>query len=125
MTTTVEPTSTRVPGDGFWSVTTARLVSSGAPPLTSSFSFAFATSGWASESGCFNRSGTTVTLSGTMTSRGAVLLAVGAWTTTVTVVPARTRVLGSGFCSTTTTLVGSAGGPPLTCSRRRASVMTF
>src|SRR5580765_707029 len=104
----------------------AWLVSSGAPPLTSSLSRAVSTSGRASSSECFSRSGTTVSLSGTMTARdGPVCRDAVAWTTTVTVVPAGTVALGSGVCLTTTNLLASDGASPLTWRRRRASVVTF
>jgi hypothetical protein len=120
------PTRTRVPGGGFCSTTMARLVSAGAPPLTSSLSRALVTSGWATDSDRFSSSGTTVSLSGTMISGdGPVCREAGTRTTTVTVVPAGTIVFGSGFCSTTMTLFGSTGASPLTCSRRRASVAAF
>jgi len=67
-----------------------------------------------------------VTLSGTMISLdGTGCRETGARTTTVTVVPAGTIVFGSGFWSTTTTLFGSPGASPLTCSRSFALAATF
>src|SRR5262250_944185 len=104
----------------------AWLVSSGAPPLTSSLSRAFSTSGRASMSDFRRRSGTLVSRLGTITARdGGGCDVLGAWTTTVITLPTAALVLGSGVCRTTITLAGSTAASPLTWTRRRESAAIF
>src|SRR5215813_7568760 len=123
LTVTAEPTTARVPAAGFWLTTMAWLVSSGAPPLTSSLRRAFSTSGRASMSDFRRRSGTLVSRLGTTTARdGGGCDVLGAWTTTVITLPTAALVFGSGVCRTTITLVGSSAAifcaSASTCWRR-------